>query len=377
MKRFFLIISCLFTIIPAFARPVQITVKPEIAQATAQVFEKGSQISGSNGIFRLDIGFNQEKTLVVKADGFDSQTITIRFKDKKDNYEVMLKPNRKKAIVTTNIPEATIYIDGEEKGKGRATFDIYKNSSKKIKIVADGYETYMGSIGFTEGPGMEINKECTLYPNRKDVYISVAQVGAKVFADGKLAGIVAKETPVKLTIYKGDPVSIRVTCEGYMDVSTTINFSDKDPNYDLGAMPEDKAYNLTDHKSSNLANTVIPIKVRPEMSRDEALKTMMYYISNTFRNLDVNNYQAGWIRTKWNIDKFENMQVRTRIELKEAPSEGDGKLKFDLLIESQKAEPNAEPEDHNFKEWNFLLKKYTKISEDIRKSVEEINTENQ
>lgn len=376
MKRFFFIICCLLLTTLVFARPVQITVKPDAAQATAQVFEKGSQISGSNGIFRLDIGFNQEKTLTVKADGFDSQTVTVRFKDKQDNYEVVLKPNRKKAVVTTNVTDATIYIDGEEKGKGSATFDIYKNSQKNIKIVADGYETYTGSIGFTESPDMVINKECLIYPNRKDVYISVAQVGAKVFADGKLAGVVAKETPVKLTIYKGKPVSVRVTCEGYMDVSGEINFSDKDVNYDLGSMPEDEAYNATDQKSSDIANTIIPIKVRTDMDRDAALRTMMYYITSNFRNLDVNNYEAGWIRTKWNVDKFPTMQVRTRIELKQAPSDGDGLLKFDLLMESQIAAPNATTEDQNFKEWNLVLKKYKKISEDIRKSVETINTQN-
>ena len=376
MKRFFFIICCLLLTTLVFARPVQITVKPDAAQATAQVFEKGSQISGSNGIFRLDIGFNQEKTLTVKADGFDSQTVTVRFKDKQDNYEVVLKPNRKKAVVTTNVTDATIYIDGEEKGKGSATFDIYKNSQKNIKIVADGYETYTGSIGFTESPDMVINKECLIYPNRKDVYISVAQVGAKVFADGKLAGVVAKETPVKLTIYKGKPVSVRVTCEGYMDVSGEINFSDKDVNYDLGSMPEDEAYNATDQKSSDIANTIIPIKVRTDMDRDAALRTMMYYITSNFRNLDVNNYEAGWIRTKWNVDKFPTMQVRTRIELKQAPSDGDGLLKFDLLMESQIAAPNATTDDQNFKEWNLVLKKYKKISEDIRKSVETINTQN-
>ena len=112
------------------------------------------------------------------------------------------------------------------------------------------------------------------------------------------------------------------------------------------------------------------------MDRDAALRSMLYYITNNFRNLDVNNYEAGWIRTKWNIDKFQSMQVRTRIELKQAPSDGDGLLKFDLLIESQTASPDAEPIDQNFRDYNFLLKKYTKVAEDIRKSVEMIDTQN-
>jgi len=376
MKRMLFIIGCLLATNLVFGRPVQVIVKPELAQASAQVYANGSQISGSNGVFRVDVGFNKEITLTVKADGFDTETIKIRYKDKQDTYEVMLKPNRKKANVSTNVPEATIYIDGAEMGKGSATFNIYKTSNRKIKIVADGYETYTGTISFSEGLDYVINKECTLYPNRKDIYISVAQVGAKVYANGKLAGVVAKETPVKVTIYKETPANIRITCEGYMDVSANVNFNDVDVNYDLGSMPEDEAYNLTDHKSSDIANTIIPIKVRPEMDRDAALRSMLYYITNNFRNLDVNNCEAGWIRTKWNIDKFQSMQVRTRIELKQAPSDGDGLLKFDLLIESQTASPDAEPIDQNFRDYNFLLKKYTKVAEDIRKSVEMIDTQN-
>ena len=370
MKKVIVFMSCLLTTLLTFAKSVQITVKPVEAQASAQVFEKGSQVSGSNGVFRVELGFLQEKTLTIKADGFDSEQLFISYKHKQDAYEVILKPNRKKAVVSTNITDATIYIDGEEQGKGSASFNIFKNTKKNIKIVADGYDTYQGTIGFTDASGLVINKECPLSPNRKDIYISVAQVGAKVFADGKLAGVMAKETPVKVTIKKGNPVEIRVTCEGFMDVSGSVNFSDKDVNYNLGSMPEDEAYNATDHQSSHIANTIIPIKVRPDMNRDAALRAMMYYITNQFRNLDVNNYEAGWIRTKWNVDKFATMQVRTRIELKQAPSDGDGLLKFDLLVESQKADPEVGTDDQNFKEWNLVLKKYKKMSEDVRKSVE-------
>lgn len=375
MKKTLFLFICLIASAMAFAKPVQITVKPDFAAQTAQVFEKGSPVSGSNGVFRVELGFLQEKTLTIKADGFDQEELFISFKHKQDAYTVTLKPNRKKAVVTCNVPDATIYIDGTEKGKGKAEFNIMKvELNKKIKIEADGYDTFFGTIGFNDNPGIEINKECTLVPNRKDVYISVNQVGAQVFADGKPVGVVAKGAPVKITINKGKPVFVRVSCDGYMDVTGNVDFSDSDVTYDLGDMPEDEAWFATDFKSSDIANQLIPIKVRKDMDRDEALRSMMYYITKEFRDLDVNNYTAGWIRTKWNIDKFKvaSMQIRTRVELKQAPSDSDGLLKFDLLIESQYAAPDATPDDQNFKEYHLLLKRYKRLSEDVRHSVEAI-----
>ena len=172
-----------------------------------------------------------------------------------------------------------------------------------------------------------------------------------------------------MTIQKETPTKIRVECEGYMDVFSTINFYDNELNYDLGKMPEDEFYNATAHNSSALANQRVSIKVNENMNREDALNAMIYYISRIFRNLEINNYNAGWIRTKWNYKKYPNIQIRTRVEIQQVPFDGDG-LKFDVLIESQQADPNAGTDDQNFKEWNLLLKEYVKLSEDIRTAVQ-------
>ena len=375
MKKTLFILTCLIVSMLASAKPVQISIKPAPAAANAQVFEKGSPISGSNGIFRVELGFLQEKTLTIQSDGFDQEQLFISHKHKQDAYEVTMKPNRKKVIVSTNVPDATISVDGIERGKGTAEFNIFKNSSMNIKIVADGYDTYTGSISFNDSRDLVINKECTLTPNRKDVYISVEQVGAKVFADGKQMGVVSKENPVKVTVNKGKPVYVRISCDGYMDVTGNVDFYDSDVNYNLGNMPIDEAWQNTDRNSSNTANTKITIKVRKEMDRDEALRTLIYYITNAINALEIDNYTAGWIRTKWEYDKFASasIQVRTRIELKQAPSDSDGRLKFDLLIESQYAASDAEPLDQNFTTYNYLLKKYSDMSKNVRYAVEPIN----
>lgn len=369
MKKIIFIVCCLFATTLIYARPVQITIEPAAAQSSAQVFEKGSRVAGANGIFTVELGFLQEKYLTIKADGFDSQQLFISYKHKKDSYPVTLNPNRKKVVVSTTVNDATIYIDGEELGKGTASFNIFKDSRKNIKIVADGYDSYFGNVSFNDAPGLVINKECPLVPNLKDVYVSVEQVGATVFANGKPVGVTAKEMPVKVTISKETPTKIRVECKGYMDVFSTINFYDNEVNYNLGKMPEDEFYKATAHNSADIANDRVSIKVNENMSREDALNAMIYRISQDFRNLEVNNYNAGWIRTKWNYEKYPNIQIRTRIEIQQVPFDGDG-LKFDVLIESEKADPNAGTDDQIFEPWDLLLKKYAKLSEDLRAAVQ-------
>lgn len=368
MKRAIITFCGIFISLFVFSKPVQILVKPVAAQSSATIYDKGNPISGSNGVFRVDLGLFESKELLVQADGFDDAHITISRKHKTDNYEITLVPNRKKVSIISNVENSTIYVDGDEIGKGMATFNIYKNTRKSVKILADGYDTYTGTVSFNDSRDLAINKDCTLYPNRKEVSISVLQNGAIAYGPNGKLGTITDGNPLKLIIHKGKPIMLRISCEGFIDVFKRIEFEDENTFYNLGSMPVDDGYMATDFHSSDIANKVITIKVREGMDRDAALTAMKYYITNDFRNLEVNDNLAGWIRTQWNIDKFTTMTIRTRIELKQIPFDGDG-LKFNLLVETQKAAPDAGMSDEEFSDWEYVLKKYKKLPESILKSV--------
>lgn len=370
MKKLLLVCCGLVIATLANAKKVQIIVKPVEAQASAQVLEKGKVITGSNGVFTGGVGFLKSKTYTIQADGFDPKKLEVRERDGIDVYEVTLEPNRK-MVNFAAIPEtATIYVDGEEMGNGFASFAINKNSSKSIRVMADGYDTYTTSVSFTSSPELVIKRECELTPNRKDVYISVLQDGARVFVDGQLVGTMENQNPVKYTIHKGRSVPVVIKKDGFMDEVSTISFLDKQTHYDFGSMAADEAYNATDHRSSDIANKSVIITVRPGLDRNQAMINMKYYVTDMFRDIDVNDNLAGWIRTSWNVDKYPTMQVRTRVELKQIPDDGSGLLKFKLLIESQKAAPNASLDPQNFSDWELLLRKYSDMSKDIRNAVE-------
>ena len=368
MKKLLLLTSFLLVTFMVSAKVIQISVKPSVAQLTAQVLDGGNQLSGANGVFTGQIGFLQEKTLTVKADGFETAQLFVSFKHKTDVYEVVLKPNRKKLVITTNEPNSTIFIDGQDRGKGTATETIYKGARKSIKIVADGYDTINSTISFSDSPDLTITKNYNLSPNRKYVNVAVNQIGATILANEVQVGVMGNNQPVKVVVHKDKPVKITAKCDGYLEVTRIIHFTDNSEVVNLGEMPEDKAWNETDFNS--VANRPIPIRVRPDMDANTALSTMMYYVTEHggFEDLETNNFAAYWIRTTWKIRKFDTKQVRTRIEIKRVPSMGDG-LMFQLRIYSQVAAPDVPPTDEHFKDYKHLLKEYSRLSADIRNSV--------
>ena len=56
MKKELFMLACLIAANFATAKTVMITVQPAPAKRTAQVYERGNAISGSNGIFSVEIG---------------------------------------------------------------------------------------------------------------------------------------------------------------------------------------------------------------------------------------------------------------------------------------------------------------------------------
>jgi len=55
---------------------------------------------------------------------------------------------RERVTVMTNIPEATIYANGDNVGHGTASFYAKKNKNVQIMAKADGYETAYHSIDY-------------------------------------------------------------------------------------------------------------------------------------------------------------------------------------------------------------------------------------
>ena len=149
-----------------------------------------------------------------------------------------------------------------------------------------------------------------------------------------------------------------------------MRFSENVSSYNLTQdMSIDEAY-IASEPGADLANKRTEFMVKGKMTREDAIKRMKYYIGEIFETYEVNDNYSGWYRTVWNVEQYPGGKyIRTRVEIKEVPDNGDGQLKFKFLLQSQiTTKEHAKDEDYH--NWDRVLKKYVKLAMDLRHIVE-------
>ena len=345
------------------AKSVSVTVFPE----DAVVMQKGKVIQPvTPGVYSLTVGL-WDYVFVAQADGYESQQFIINLKSP-STMQVRLKPNRKQVSVSTKPNTATIYVDGREMGKGVVDFSINKYETKTVRIEQDGYDTYIKQIGFNDQSDINMSYNISLEQNRREVNILVDAPAAEFWADGVLVGKGKNSTAV--TLYKGKDVELIIRAEGFLEYSRIMRFSENVSSYNLTQdMSIDEAY-IASEPGADLANKRTEFMVKGKMTREDAIKRMKYYIGEIFETYEVNDNYSGWYRTVWNVEQYPGGKyIRTRVEIKEVPDNGDGQLKFKFLLQSQiTTKEHAKDEDYH--NWDRVLKKYVKLAMDLRHIVE-------
>lgn len=160
--------------------------------------------------------------------------------------------------------------------------------------------------------------------------------------------------------------------EGYLDYSQMINFNDNKNFYDLTKELEvDLAY-AASILAYNIVNKSIGIEIeKDKVSHDDLVRRIKYYIGEYFGNIDINDNVSSWWRTAWVIDRFQNIIIRSRLEIKEVPDNGDGMLRFILRLESQYSDKILGETDEDFRVWPRLMRKYSKCLPDIQSIIDE------
>ncbi len=368
LKKMFVFCVALSCVSILSAKNVQVSVTP----TDAIVILKGKVVQPvSPGLYSIAVGL-LDQAFTAQADGYDSEQFIINLKTPAA-IQIDLKPNRKQVSVTCSPETADIYVNGRLMGKSPIDFNIHKGEQKSIMITADGYDKYIKTIGFYDQPGIKMSYNLDLVENRRNITVLVDAPAAEFYANGVL--IVKGKSSATFPIYKDQDVQLVVRAEGYLEYSRIIQFQENVSSYNLTQdMVVDAAYAASE-PGADIANKRMEIMVRKSMKRDEAIQRMKYYISELFETLEINDNVSGWYRTAWNQDTFSDKEisdkiVRSRIEIKEIPDNGDGQLKFKLLLQSQVSTKIDQPKDEDFHAWGRVMKKYKKLLEDIKNLVE-------
>lgn len=360
------IISLIFVCI--FATMLQaINVSVVVSPKDAVVLQKGKVIApASEGVYSITVSI-VDLVFTAQADGYDPQQFIINLKSPKQ-MQIDLKPNRKQVSITTDPANATIFVDGREAGQGVVDFTIHKGETKAIKCVCDGYDNFIKQISFNDQPDLKMSYNVPLTQNRREINVLVDAPSAEFYYDGKLVG--KGKNSVSFPIYKGRDAELIIRAEGFLEYSRILNFYDNVSSYNLTQdMSVDQAYAASD-PGADIANKRTEFMIKGNMNRDQAIQRMKYYISEAFETLEINDNVSGWYRTVWNVEEYPVGLIRTRVELKEVPDNGDGKLKYKFLLESQ-ISTKPHPKDEDYHAWDRVLKKYVKLATDMRSLVGE------
>lgn len=363
MKRILLLLSVLLVTVTLSAKDVTVTVFP----TTATITSNGKPIlPASDGNYTIKVGLIPQ-TFVVQADGYDTQQFVVDVKSR-GSMQVKLQPNRKQVSFSAEPSTATIYVDGREMGIGMVNFTINKHESKTIKVVQDGYDTYIKQVAFDDQTDLHMSYNIEMVQNRRDVNILIDAPSAEFWVDGVLVG--KGKNTASITLQRGKDVELIIRAEGYLEYTRIMKFSENVSSYNLTQdLSLDEAY-VASEPGADIANKRTEFMVRGNMTREDAIKRMKYHIGEIFETYEVNDNYSGWYRTVWNVEQYPGGQyIRTRVEIKEVPDMGDGQLKFKFLLQSQiTTKEHAKDEDYH--NWDRVLKKYVKLAMDLRHIVE-------
>lgn len=192
--------------------------------------------------------------------------------------------------------------------------------------------------------------------------ISVVPDKAKIIMGGAEVG----QGSYSLNMGKQDYVMLRLTCPGYVDRVVRVYRNDK-RNAITFTLEEDEAFSASE-ASSDLANKYMTVTVREGLTSDVVWKRLILTISDLFPNLEVNDKEAGWIRSSWEVERFAYVTVRTRIEIKEIM--GADTPRYRVRLQSEIASNECGTHDECFKAWDRVLKTYNQSINDLINSIQ-------
>ena len=338
---------------------------------TVKVSPSNAVIKKSNGTYlgtgscKLDFDCYDDKydyyTISISAPDYKTRTERVenyRF-DYTENYSLTkLKHYKVKLSVTPS--NASIYLNDAVVGVGSYIFDFTEEDSNgsyyEVDIEAPNYYPETVKIYKNDNEKQVVLvrkpiKTIVTVPGDADISINNDQV-----AKGKY----------DVSFENTNKVLITLSCPGYETATYTLLKSD--PNQTITyEMDIDEAYENSEggESASQYANRWVPIKVRSNLSEEEAWLRMISIVRENFDQLEKTDKSSGWIKTFPAITPYKASDVRTVMEIVPDFSTGEKKYKVRLTFEKRKKGSGEE----GWVEYNRLMKKYKDVIPNMINSI--------
>lgn len=338
---------------------------------TVKVSPSNAVIKKSNGTYlgtgscKLDFDCYDDKydyyTISISAPDYKTRTERVenyRF-DYTENYSLTkLKHYKVKLSVTPS--NASIYLNDAVVGVGSYIFDFTEEDSN-----GSYYEVYI------EAPNC-YPETVKIYKNDNEKQVVLVRKPIKTIvtvpgdADISINNEQVAKGKYDVSFENTNKVLITLSRVGYETATYTLLKSD--PNQTITyEMDIDEAYENSEggESASQYANRWVPIKVRSNLSEEEAWLRMISIVRENFDQLEKTDKSSGWIKTFPAITPYKASDVRTVMEIVPDFSTGEKKYKVRLTFEKRKKGSGEE----GWVEYNRLMKKYKDVIPNMINSI--------
>jgi hypothetical protein len=193
------------------------------------------------------------------------------------------------------------------------------------------------------------------------VIVTTSPENARIYVDGVLKGT----GKIQVTIPRKECITVEVRLEGFVqEIRTYCNKKHESTSQkDYIRLQEDLS--LKSSTPSDFVNNEIQLTVKATKTREEAWRMIVSTVLNRFEELDLNDERAGYLRTSWISNPFDNNTVRIKIIIRQTSDDPlTYKIKF-LSEESGKAGTPVNNADGLYKPFNRMLKKNDGFIEEL------------
>lgn len=301
----------------------------------------------------LEVDRGKSRTLEVAKPGY--KKLSRRY----ENVEGAQPPASEKivlserAVFLTTSPLGTaIEVDGKPLAENAAEVVVPPSQCVSVRIARDGFvpvaRRYCDNPASPELP-------VTDYVELSDRVVGVftEPSTAEIFVAGRKVAV----GQFGVVVRSGSCTQVRVQLAAYAGQAREYCNEDNAqplPFEDRLRLEADDSYAFS--LESDQANVNFTIEVNPQRNLDAAWKLISQIITNSFDVIEVTDKETGYMRTGWNIRRFNTRTVRTRVIVKLADSEP---LKYTIKLSSETARAGANVKDDElFSEWSRLLLQY-------------------
>lgn len=355
-----------------YEKSVSLNMVNRVVKVTALPFDAQIRVNGEprgQGTAEVIVPPGVPVTVQVSKGGFKPQSrdyhneagtdlpLTDRFelRDRLVNVQPKMPRN-----LTANATPPTVSVDGTAIGTGNVDVTVPFDKCVTVTVEVPSYKPE---------PRTLCNKTDKQVP---ETVLPVALVDrlVAVIASPQTAEIVVDNKVVgtgnfSLVIRDRACVKVLVRAVSYArqvrEYCNTDNMSlEPEVRIELGT---DESYSSS--VQTDQANINVTMEVGTGKTNEQAWQTISQVVLGSFDVLEITDKETGYLRTSWEVSKFSNAVIRTRVIVKLGST---SPLKYVVKVASERADsPDASAkDDEQFSEWDRVLKSYKDIINELQ-----------